>query len=384
MAFTPRPYQQNAIDAAVNFFKEDTKENAIEILPTGAGKSIVTANIGIQVPGKTIVLQPSKEILVQNYNKFISYGFRAGIYSASVGRKNVDRITFATIGSVIKKKWLFQDCNNILIDECDLVNSADGMYQEFINSIPGGKCLGLTATPYRLSTGPDGAMLAFLTRTRPRIFSKIIYYVQTGELFDAGHLSQLIYEDKSQIDRSRLVYNSTGTGFTEQSIRDVFGKVDMVTKTINEAKEILSKRKNLLIFCESIQDARRVTANIPGARLITGDTLPTERDYILKAQQDNKIRCVVNVGVLRVGYDYPELESVLMAFSTMSLRIYYQVIGRGMRTHKNKKNCLIVDLGGNYNFFGKIETMEIRQCERGHYSIWQGSKQLTNVSFSKT
>ena len=384
MAFTPRAYQQEAIDKAKHFFEEKKKYNAIQILPTGSGKSVVIANIAMQLPGKTIVFQPSKEILAQNYAKFISYGYRAGIYSASANTKRIEKTTFATIGSVIKKKYLFQDIDHIIIDECDLVNSEDGMYRDFIHSIPEQKALGLTATPYRLTTGSDGAMLSFLTRTNPRIFSSILSYVQTSTLFESGHLCKLIYDDKSQIDRGRLVYNSTGTGFTEQSIRDVFGKADMVSKIINEAKDILSKRKNLLIFCESIQDAKRVTLSIPGARLITGDTLPAERDLILKSQQANKIRCVVNVGVLRVGYDYPELEAVLMGFSTMSLRVYYQVIGRGMRIHANKKDCLIVDLGGNYNFFGKIETMEIRTCEKGHYSIWNGNKALTNVTFTKT
>lgn len=63
--------------------------------------------------------------------------------------------------------------------------------------------------------------------------------------------------------------------------------------------------------------------------------------------------------------------------------LYYQMTGRAMRPHPNKQTAWIVDLGGNYSFFGKIETMEIRACDKGLLSIWQGNRQLTNVSFQK-
>ena len=47
MAFTPRAYQQEAIDKAKDFFEEKKKYNAIQILPTGSGKSVVIANIAV-------------------------------------------------------------------------------------------------------------------------------------------------------------------------------------------------------------------------------------------------------------------------------------------------------------------------------------------------
>ena len=60
------------------------------------------------------------------------------------------------------------------------------MYEEFIHATGGGKVLGLTATPYRLSSSSFGAMLKFLTRTRPLIFSKVIYQVQISTLLGYG------------------------------------------------------------------------------------------------------------------------------------------------------------------------------------------------------
>jgi DNA repair protein RadD len=383
MSFTPRPYQTEAINKGLEFFNSKKKENAFEILPTGSGKSVVVANIAMGLEGKTIVFQPSKEILEQNYKKFVSYGFRAGIYSASAGHKFIDKITFATIGSVAKKAHLFKDVKHIIVDECHLVNAEDGMYHGFINSIPDAKVLGLTATPYRLKSGFEGATLKFINRTNPRIFNKCIYYIQNSTLFDSGHLAKLEYYNFNVVDRTQLQMNSTGSDFTESSLRSYYRQIDMPSKTINYANRILAKRKNLLVFCSLISEANQVAKGIPGSVVLTGETEPKIRESILSQFKRGIIKCVINVGVLTTGFDYPELEAVLIARSTMSLALYYQIVGRGMRPHPLKDSCWIVDLGGNYNFFGKIETMKIVEDAKGKLSIWNNGRQLTNVSFTK-
>lgn len=389
MSFQPRQYQVEAIDTAVDFFHDKKKKfNALEILPTGSGKSVVIANIAKALPGKTVVFQPSKEILEQNYAKFMGYGYRAGIYSASAGMKFIDTITFATIGSVAKKKHIFEDFKNIIVDECHLVNAEQGMYHDFIKSINGAKVLGLTATPYRLSAGFEGAMLKFLTRTSPRIFNKVIYSVQNDVLFNAGHLAPLEYYSFDVVDRGRIQTNSTGTDFDERSLKAYYREIGFPAKTIEYGNRLLKKRNNLLVFCSLISEANEVCAGIPGSVVITGETEAPIRSRILNEFKSGKIRCVINVGVLTTGFDYPALEAVLIARSTMSLALYYQIIGRVMRPFRYPDGTIktgwVVDLGGNFKLFGKIETMRIQQDERGLYSIWNNNRQLTNVTFSKT
>lgn len=383
MSFQPRPYQSDAITAALNFFKSRERYNAIEILPTGSGKSVVIANIAMGLDGKTIVFQPSKEILEQNLKKFISYGYRAGVYSASAGSKFIDKITFATIGSVIKKMHLFKDVKHIIIDECHLVNAKDGMYFDFIKSLPEAKVLGLTATPYRLTSGFDGAMLKFLTRTSPRIFNKVLYCIQNDVLFNAGHLAKLEYFSFNVVDRSMLRTNSSGTDFTEASLRWYYRQINMPKITQDYANRLLVKRKNLLVFCSLISEANEVAAGIPGAVVITGETDKATRARVLTAFKSGTIRCVINVGVLTTGFDYPELEAILIARSTMSLALYYQMVGRAMRPHPGKESAWIVDLGGNIKFFGKVETMKVHVNHKGLHSIWNNGRQLTNVVFTK-
>ena len=381
--FTLRPYQKEAVEAGVNYFKSKSNKNAILILPTGAGKSVVIANILAPLEGKTIILQPSKEILEQNFAKYISSGYKASVYSASAGQKRVDTITFCTIGSIINKKHLFEGLEHIIIDECHLVNAKGGMYEELIKAFPRAKVLGLTATPYRLHNTMEGAQLKFLTRTRPKIFDEVLYYVQNDVLFNAGYLSKLEYFSFNVVDRSMLQVNSSGTDFTEQSLKRYYKMIDMPSIIVQYSLRLLAKKPNLLIFCSLIEEAQNVTSRIPGAVLLTGSTKPDERERILSQFKSGKIRCVVNVGVLTTGFDYPELECVLIARSTMSLALYYQIVGRAMRIAPTKESAWIVDLGGNINFFGKIETMKIEKTDKGLFFISNNGRQLTNVSFQK-
>lgn len=385
--FVPRPYQGEAIAAAVNFFNSKRKDHAIEILPTGSGKSVVIANIAKELEGKTIVFQPSKEILEQNHAKFSSYGYRASIYSASAGQKRIDKVTFATIGSVAKKQYLFKDFKNIIVDECHLVNSKGGMYHDFIKATEGCKVLGLTATPYRLTSTMEGAMLKFLTRTRPRIFSDVLYVVQNNVLFENGFLAPLKYFSFDVIDRKMLSLNSAGTDFDERALRSYYKKINFPQVTAYWANRILAKRQNLLIFCSLIEDAVATARLIPGAVVLTGETPKLERERILANFKAGKIPCVVNVGVLTTGFDFPGLEAVMLARSTMSLALFYQIIGRVMRSFTypdgRKKDGWVIDLGNNISFFGKIETMQVVQNDRGLHSIMNNGKHLTNVTFQK-
>lgn len=385
--FTPRPYQSDAITAGVDFLHGNSRSAAFEILPTGSGKSVVIANIAKELHEPTIILQPIKEILEQNVKKFRSQGLRADVYSASGGEKHVGDVTFATIGSVINKVHLFKKHSKIIIDECHLVNPSYGMYFDFINSIPDARVLGLTATPYRLTSDFEGAKLEFLNRSQPRLFTDLIYYVQNDVLFNAGHLAALQYYDFNAVDRSRLQLNGKGTDFTEDSIRSYYRQINMPKMITERTHKILQHRRNVLVFCATIAEARQVCANIPGAEILTGETEIREREKILSRFTSGICTCLVNVGVLTTGFDYPELEAVLLGRSTMSLALYYQIIGRVMRPWTymdgSRKTGWVVDMGGNLNLFGKIESMQIKQDNKGCHSIWNNGRSLTDVTFSR-
>ena len=92
-----RDYQRTAVNNVVKFFKT-SKEPAAVVLPTGSGKSLVIAELARIAKGRVLVMAHVKELVEQNYEKYVSYGLSAGIFSASLGKK--DRDSKAIFGSV--------------------------------------------------------------------------------------------------------------------------------------------------------------------------------------------------------------------------------------------------------------------------------------------
>ena len=92
-----RDYQQEAVNNAVKYFQKK-RDPVMIVLPTGAGKSLVIAELARIANGRVLVLAHVKELVEQNYEKYKSYGQSAGIFSASLGKK--DREQKAIFGSV--------------------------------------------------------------------------------------------------------------------------------------------------------------------------------------------------------------------------------------------------------------------------------------------
>lgn len=383
-----REYQQQASDRAVEFFLSDTKMNGIIVLPTGSGKSLVIADIANRLEGHTLVFQPSKEILQQNFAKMCSYGvLDISIYSASFNQKKISRITFATIGSVIRHTDQFHHFNNVIIDECHLVNAKGGMYEEFIHTT---KCkvLGLTATPYRLSTSSWGAMLKFITRTKPRIFSKVIYQVQIQTLLNMGYLADLdyFYTPAPLYDERNLRDNSTGADFTDKSVQEEYRRIDFYSWLVQIVKRLMQpkngrKRNGILVFTRFLKEAQRLASEIEGCAMVSGDTPKSERERILEDFKAGEIKVVVNVGVLTTGFDYPELDTIVMARPTKSLSLWYQIVGRAIRPSPLKEKGWVVDLCGNLNRFGKVQDLQLVEPKPNMWQVQSNGRQLTNVLF---
>lgn len=384
MKYTLRDYQQDSASAAIEFFNSKAKNNALIVLPTGSGKSLVISEIANNIKGNTLIFQPSKEILEQNFSKLQSYGvFDCSIYSASFNSKEISRITFATIGSVRNNPDLFKHFNNIIIDECHLVNAKQGMYKEFLEKIPS-KVLGLTATPYRLTTdGYGGSILKFLTRTRPRVFTDLIYHAQISTLLNRGYLAKVDYYQIKSVDTKKLTINSTGADYTDKSVQDHYNDIGFSNQLISVVNRLIdAKRDSILVFTRFIDEAQELVNNLKvGAEIVTGTTKKKERSRILNEFKSGKIKVVANVGVLTTGFDYPELSTILLARPTMSLALYYQIVGRGIRPHDNKKSCWFIDMCETYKRFGKVEDLELTSDKPNIWYIRNKKRQLTNIYY---
>lgn len=384
MQYTLRKYQQDSVDKGIAFFNGKTKKNGLLVLPTGSGKSLVIANIAKALVGKTIIFQPSKELLEQNFSKYISYGEYAEIYSASAGRKRISGVTFATIGSVVNKSELFTEFKYCIIDECHLVSPEEGtMYQKFFESL-NLKVIGLTATPIRMKRynfPTPHAKICMLDRMRPKFFNEYVHVTQISEMKQNGWFSDIEYYEVN-FDEKALIINTTGADYTENSLKASIKQNSVLENITDLHSKIITKGviNHILIFVESIESATKlqymIGASICG--LVTGKTPKSDRADILKQFKNGNLKTVVNVGVLTTGFDFPELDCIIGARPTMSLALYYQIIGRCVRPSQGKKKSHVFDFVGNYKRFGRVEDLVIEN-KNGKWEINNGQKVLTNV-----
>lgn len=383
-----RYYQKEASDAAVKLFNGKTDKNGLIIIPTGGGKSLILADIASRLEGPLLVFQPSKEILQQNFAKLQRYGIiDCGCYSASVGRKDINRITFATIGSVMNNMRDFDCFKNIIVDEAHYVNSKAGQYKKFIEA-KNRQVVGLTATPYRLDKCAGGSMLKFLTRTRPRIFSKVIYCCQIGELLSKGFLANLSYYDITSIDLRRVRSNSTGADYDEKSLIAEYERSGFYDKLSNTVVKVMQPksgipRKGILVFTAFRKESESLVSKLQSlgikAAIVTCDTPKREREDILQRFKKGEIKVVSNCGTLTTGFDYPELDTVILARPTKSLALFYQMVGRAIRPSEGKIGW-VVDMAGNYSRFGNVADLYIaRPPGTTRWDVYSRGRQLTST-----
>ena len=364
---TLRENQSEPIAKAIQFFQEEKPKPSLIVLPTAWGKSILTAFVAKNTTDRLLVLQPSKELLEQNYCKYMNlcgdFGTNAGIYSASFGRKEIAQITYATIGSIKNLGETFKryGFSKMLIDEAHLYpREADSMLGRFLKDSGITHVLGITATPVKLQTNRDrdgqtfSKLVMLTSRSKKGNFYKDIIHVgQVQEMVRLGFWSPLLYETAS-FDDSLLVFNSSKSEYMEDSVQrayDANGGTQGIVETLDKHPE----RKHVLAFVPSVQDAIDLSQRYPNSGVIYGEQDKREREQTVARFRSGEIRVLFNVRVLSTGFDFTGIDCIVLGISTASIALYYQIIGRGTRIDPEKRDCLISDLGGNVERFGRVE-----------------------------
>ena len=313
-------------DDAVNVFTVGGCKNGIIVCPTGAGKSIVISELAKRLNDTNVlVLQPSKEILEQNFTKYSAYSNDASIYSASLNKRELNRVTFATIGSVIKlPNSILREFKVIVVDECHLVGQY-GQYAELINIIKPDILIGLTATPYRNNSKFGGIKYEMLTRKMDCIFETISYKYEIQDCIKDGFWCNIKYFTPIKYDTKNL--ETRGSEFKDEAVAQYNFSINLHENIIGIVNN--SNKKHFLVFLTTISECEHtekilIQAGI-SCRAIHSKLHKKERDDILNKFKSGEIKVVLNVGVLTTGFDFPELDCLILARPTMSLSLYYQM-----------------------------------------------------------
>ena len=118
--------------------------------------------------------------------------------------------------------------------------------------------------------------------------------------------------------------------------------------------------------------------------MVSGETPKKEREAIIDRFKSGQTKVVANVGVFTTGFDYPELDTIILARPTMSLALYYQMVGRAIRPYPGKDGW-VIDLCGSYAKFGDVADLTIDQEGANKWIITgtKEKKQLTNIIMRK-
>lgn len=357
-----------------------------------SGKSLIISKIAHEINRPTLVLQPSKEILEQNYAKAVSFGSKPTIYSASCGIKELSAMTYATLKSIKKDVARLKDIgiDTLLIDECHSGYSPEegSEFMEFMNRFPEAKVLGFTATPCRLrayNSMLEGnySKLNMLTKDEHNFFKKIVHVIQIQELTSQGFWCPLKYERWS-FDESALMLNSTGAEYTNESIKESIARNGLNNSIYKRLLQLMNERKAILVCMDSIESCNRIS-EFMNARMgtitgvVTSLTTKKKREQIISDFKEGKLKVVFNYSTLATGFDFPELDCVMFGRPTFSYSTYYQILGRAVRIHPDKKEALIVDCCDNMRRFGRIEDLTIEQFPSKGWCMFAGDQLLSNI-----
>ncbi len=340
-------------------YQEDMKERIEKALrlhrsvmaqmPTGTGKTyLLTAAIDSFVEDnpntKVWIVAHRKELVSQieeTIKKFYSYS----------SSKNKSLLVSVKAMSI---QWLARHYNEIeeepgmiVIDEAH--HALAKTYKEMWERFPKAKFLGLTATPCRLNG--KGFM---------DLFDVLVQSWNIPEFISKGRLATYDFVSiKSDGVTQRLIDSLQKRGadgdYQNKEMDMLLNKRPSIERLYQSFGEYGKDRKGI-VYAINISHAKKIMELYQehGIKAVAIDskTPAMERQADIEAFKKGDIQVLVNVDIFSEGFDCPDVEFVQLARPTLSLAKYLQMVGRGLRVAKGKKNCVIIDNVGLYRVFG--------------------------------
>ena len=340
-------------------YQEDMKERIEKALrlhrsvmaqmPTGTGKTyLLTAVIDSFVSNnpmeKVWIVAHRRELVSQideTVRKFHSY-------SAS------NTSTLLSSVKAMSIQWLMRHYDEIeeepgliVIDEAH--HALAKTYKEMWERFPKAKFLGLTATPCRLNG-----------KGFTDLFDVLVQSWSVPEFISKGRLATYDFVSiKSDGVTQRLIDSLQKRGadgdYQNKEMDMLLNKKPSIERLYQSLEEFGKDRKGI-VYAINISHAQKITKLYQehGVKAIAIDskTPATERQQDIEAFKKGNIQVLVNVDIFSEGFDCPDVEFVQLARPTLSLAKYLQMVGRGLRVAKGKKNCVIIDNVGLYRVFG--------------------------------
>ena len=364
-----REYQRQAVEAVYRHLRERDDHPCV-VIPTAGGKTPCLATVCRdavgQWQGRVLILAHVKELLEQAVEKLNLVApellLQIGVYSAGLKSRDTEHpIIVAGVQSVFRRAAELGRFDLVIIDEAHMIPpDGDGMYRTLLAGLketnPALRVIGLTATPFRMTSGPICAP--------ENVLNAVCFEVGVRELIVQGYLCPL----KTKAGREKADTESLHVRAGEFIAGETEALMDTDALVESACREILDytrDRKSCLLFASGVQHAEHIAATLSrlGAQCgtVLGETADAERAGLLADFRAGRLKYLVNVGVLTHGFDAPNIDCVALLRPTLSPGLFYQMVGRGFRLHPGKRDCLVLDFGGNALRHGPVDALKVKR-----------------------
>lgn len=385
--FQERWYQTEAALAGVKAVWDNPLCHPVVAMPTGSGKTPTLCMMIDELLTKNskhniLVLSHVQEILEQDYSaidRYFEYYADLGMYSAGLGKREIEKITVAGIQSVHGRIDEFKHFDYVIIDECHLIPmEEETMYRRFLKGIDA-TYIGLTATPYRTGHG-------HIYEGNDALFNSLAYDLTSldsfNRLVDEGYLSEL-FSKPTALRMSTKGIKTIAGDFSTKDLSDRFDRKHITEAALIECLHYGDNYKHWLIFAIDINHANNITKSLLEkgiSAVAVHSKMEGNRKKTLRDIKNGRYRVVVNVDVLTTGFDFPSIDLIIMLRPTKSPIIHVQTAGRGLRViyadgydldtiegrleaiaNGPKPHCLILDFAGNFSELGPINDVLIKK-----------------------
>lgn len=326
-----RPYQQKAIDDLRAEIALGHK--VVLAAPTGAGKTRIASEVfalAREKGSRVAFVVPFLSLIDQTMKAFVKAGLPEediSIVQANHPLCNYAKpIQICSADTLVRRPKL-PKVDMVIFDE---VHRRSKLYKRWMAECPNYAFVGLSATPWSSGMAEEWDRLIIVSTTR--------------ELINQGFLSDYKYFAPFSPDLSGV--KIVAGDYHEGQLSSAMNKVEItadIVKTWSEKGE----RRPTLCFCVDRAHARAVQTQFEAVGINAGYvdayTPPEERVDMIEDLRLGRLSVICNIGTLTTGVDAPFVSCIILARPTKSEMLFLQIIGRGLRTHKDKTECIVLD-----------------------------------------
>ena len=315
----------------------------------GAGKTVVAAEIArsaVSKLKKVLFLVPRRQLAYQAVQTFTNYGINTGLIMAGEKPFSMPLLQVASFDTITSRMssgtMQLPAADVVMVDEAHACFSKSRL--EFLKQYP--FVIGITATP-ALANGKG--MGAFYT--------DIVEGLSMDDMVEQDYLVPMRYYRAEAPDLAKAKLNADGD-YQEKDLAEASDKPELIGAIYDNYKRIAGDRTTL-IFAVNCKHAQHIHDEFKhhgvSVDYIDANTSTEEREDIKQRVMAGIVKVIVNIGVLAFGTDWPIISCVIIARVTRNISSWIQMIGRGSRLHPNKKDCLVIYHGDNFDELGRID-----------------------------